>query len=241
MRRKLWIVMAWCLMSPLLADPLTVVGEREGLMPYYYGTELDQGVLVDVLHEFTRSTGIEARFYSSTTRRFQWDLEHGHANAMFGHPAWFPVPERLHLIGPLFHWRDRLFAQPELEPEALESLEGSICLRKHYTYSESLESLLGGPLMRFDAKDADQLVRMFLRKRCDYVIMDDLEFRHLAGQGEVNPDLYETSIIEAEWPVYLGILKSQSALIEAAEGFFTPDRFAFENYGRDQALPPISD
>ncbi len=43
----------------------------------------------------------------------------------------------------------------------------------------------------------------------------------MAQLGSVDPDRYRTELIDAEWPVYLGILKTEMALIEAAETFFT--------------------
>lgn len=61
---------------------------------------------------------------------------------------------------------------------------------------------------------------MFLRKRCDYIVMNEMEFRFLAQLGDVDPERYSTELIDGEWPVYLGILKTEAALIEAAEAFF---------------------
>lgn len=240
MFRQVWRWVCLAMAMPVMAETLAVVGDEEGLVPYYYGPELTRGLLVDVLDDFAQSTGIDAHFHASTTRRFEWDLKEGRANAMFGNPAWFPVQDQLHLIGPLFYWRDRLFAQPELSPESLDRLEGSICLRKDFTYSEALEARLDTDLIRFNAYNADQLVRMFLRDRCDYAIMDDLEFRFLALQGDMNPKLYETSIIEAEWPVYLGIIKDEQQVIDEAEAYFTPGRFEFEDRWRELVPPPDS-
>jgi hypothetical protein len=51
--------------------------------------------------------------------------------------------------------------------------------------------------------------------------MNETEFRFLAKLGSVDPELYSTELIDAEWPVYLGILKNETALIEAAEAFFS--------------------
>lgn len=50
--------------------------------------------------------------------------------------------------------------------------------------------------------------------------MNETEFRFLALLGDVDPDAYSTDLIDAEWPVYLGILKTEAALIEATEAFF---------------------
>lgn len=217
------------LMGSLAADSLIVIGNHHGVLPYYYGEQLEKGLLVDVVQEFSAATGIEGRFQPSPPNRQTWFLEHGNANAIFAHPNWMPMPEQMHMIGPLFYWRDRLFAQPGNQAEDLETLTGTICLRQGFTYSDVLESLLESELQRFDAGSDDLLVGMFLRQRCDYAVMDDLYFQYRAKQGEVDPELYATSMVDSEWPVYLGILKTETALIEAAEAFFTPDRFHFSD------------
>ncbi len=74
--------------------------------------------------------------------------------------------------------------------------------------------------MRHDAYNARQMLLMFLNKRCDYIVMNETEFRFLALLWDVDPDVYSTELIDAEWPVYLGILKTEADLIEAAEAFF---------------------
>lgn len=61
---------------------------------------------------------------------------------------------------------------------------------------------------------------MFLRKRCDYIVMNETEFRFLTMMGDIDPERYSTELIDPEWPVYLGILKTETALIEAAEDLF---------------------
>jgi hypothetical protein len=51
--------------------------------------------------------------------------------------------------------------------------------------------------------------------------MNELEFRFMAQLLDIDPHRYRTELIDAEWPVYLGILKTETALIEAAEAFFS--------------------
>lgn len=225
--KQLTLILA-SLVGSLAADSLVVIGNHNGVLPYYYGESLEKGLLVEVIKTFSNETGFDSHFQPSPVNRQAWFLEHGTANAIFAHPSWMPTPELMHLIGPLFYWRDRLFAQPGHQPDDIDTLTGTICLRQGFTYSDQLESSLGNRLHRFEASNDDLLVRMFLGQRCDYAIMDDLDFQYRAKQGEVDPELYTTSIVDAEWPVYLGILKTETALIEAAEAFFTPERFNFE-------------
>ncbi|MDX1552329.1 MAG: polar amino acid ABC transporter substrate-binding protein, partial [Marinobacter sp.] len=97
---------------------------------------------------------------------------------------------------------------------------GSICLRKWFVYSDRLERRIGTDLVRHDAYNAQQMLGMFLHNRCDYTVMNEMEFRFLALLVKVDPDRFSTGLIDAEWPVYLGILKTETALIEAAEAFF---------------------
>lgn len=54
--------------------------------------------------------------------------------------------------------------------------------------------------------------------------MNETEFRFLAQLRDVDPELYRTELVDAEWPVYLGILNNETALIEAAEAFSLPTR-----------------
>ena len=91
-----------CLISSLSADSLVVIGNHNGVVPYYYGESLEKGLLVDVVREFSAATGIESRFQPSPASRHPWFLEQGTANAIFAHPYWMPIPEQMHLIGPLF-------------------------------------------------------------------------------------------------------------------------------------------
>ena len=76
---------------------------------------------------------------------------------------------------------------------------------------------------------------MFLHKRCDYVVINEMEFRFLALLAEIDPDRYSTELIDAEWPVYLGILKTESALIEAAEAFFATYTVDVEGHATNTA------
>ncbi|MHA7879630.1 MAG: substrate-binding periplasmic protein [Saccharospirillum sp.] len=225
---KRWMIALLALVSVAAADSLVIVGNQQGLLPYYYGDNLDRGFLVAIVREFSAATGIDSRFQPSPSNRHEWFLAHGHANAIFANPAWLPIPDQMHLVGPLFHWEDRVFAQPGLTVgDGVEQLSGTICLRSGFTYSDRLENRLGNELERFDADSDDILMRMFVRQRCDYTVMDDLEFQYLARAGDLDPALYETSIIDARWPVFLAIRKTETALIEAAEAFFTPERFVF--------------
>ncbi|MEC7376212.1 MAG: polar amino acid ABC transporter substrate-binding protein, partial [Pseudomonadota bacterium] len=61
-----------------------------------------------------------------------------------------------------------------------------------------------------------------------YIVMNELEFRFLAQLLGFDPDGYSTALIDAEWPVYLGILKSEQGLIQAAEAFFADYRIDVE-------------
>ena len=153
-------------------------------------------------------------------KRQAWALEEGQANAVFANPRWMPLPDRMHAVGPVLTWRDRVFAQPGLQPGSFDDLDGRICLRKWFVYSDQLERRIGTDLARHDAYNAQQMLGMFLSKRCDYAVMNEMEFRFLAKLVEVDPDGYSTKLVDAEWPVYLGILKTEAALIEAAEAFF---------------------
>lgn len=132
-----------------------------------------------------------------------------------------PLPDRMHAVGPVLTWRDRVFAQPGRQPDSYDDLQGNICLRKWFVYSDRLERRIGTDLVRHDAYNAQQMLRMFLLKRCDYIVMSEMEFRFLALLGKVDSTLYSTDLIDAERPVYLGILKTEVALIEAAEAFFS--------------------
>ena len=219
MRVGLLIIVAfWCL--PVSSQTLEIMGSDEGFLPFYYGDNLNKGILVDVINEFTLGTGIAADFRPMPRKRQAWALEEGRANAVFANPQWMPLPDRMHAVGPVLTWRDRVFAQPGRQPDSFDDLEGSICLRKWFVYSDRLERRIGTDLVRHDAYNAQQMLGMFLHKRCDYTVMNEMEFRFLVKLVEVDPDRYSTELIDAEWPVYLGILKTEAALIEAAEAFF---------------------
>lgn len=219
MRIGLLIIAAfWCL--PVSSQTLEVMGSNEGFLPFYYGDNLNKGILVEMINEFTLEAGIAADFRPMPRKRQDWALEEGRANAVFANPLWMPLPGRMHAVGPVLTWRDRLFAQPGLQPGSFDDLEGIICLRKWFVYSDRLERRIGTDLVRYDAYNAQQMLGMFLHKRCDYAIMNEMEFRFLAKLVGVDPGRYSTELIDAEWPVYLGILKNEAALIEAAEAFF---------------------
>jgi|TARA_R100001480_G_scaffold14678_2_gene23552 ABC-type amino acid transport substrate-binding protein len=196
------------------------MGSDEGFLPFYYGDTLNKGILVEAINEFTLEAGIAADFRPMPRKRQAWALEEGQANAVFANPRWMPLPDRMHAVGPVLTWRDRVFAQPGLQPGSFDDLDGRICLRKWFVYSDQLERRIGTDLARHDAYNAQQMLGMFLNKRCDYVVMNEMEFRFLAKLVEVDPDGYSTKLVDAEWPVYLGILKTEAALIEAAEAFF---------------------
>ncbi len=219
MRVGLLIIVAfWCL--PVSSQTLEIMGSDEGFLPFYYGDTLNKGILVEAINEFTLEAGIAADFRPMPRKRQAWALEEGQANAVFANPRWMPLPDRMHAVGPVLTWRDRVFAQPGLQPGSFDDLDGRICLRKWFVYSDQLERRIGTDLARHDAYNAQQMLGMFLNKRCDYVVMNEMEFRFLAKLVEVDPDGYSTKLVDAEWPVYLGILKTEAALIEAAEAFF---------------------
>ncbi len=227
MRIGLLIIAAfWCL--PVSSQTLQIMGSDQGFLPFYYGNNLDKGILVEVINEFTMETGIEAGFRPMARKRHAWALEEGLANAVFANPRWMPLPDRMHPVGPILTWRDRVFAQPGQQPDAFDDLRGSICLRRWFVYSDRLERRIGADLVRLDGYNAQQMLGMFLRKRCDYIVMNEIEFRFLARMVEVDSDRYSTELIDAEWPVYLGILKAETALIEAAEAFFATHRVDVE-------------
>jgi polar amino acid transport system substrate-binding protein len=214
----LLIAVFWSL--PVSSQSLQIMGSDEGFLPFYYGNSLNKGVLVEVMNEFTLQTGIPADFRPTPRKRQVWALEAGRANAVFANPRWMPLPERMHAVGPMLTWRDRVFAQPGLHPDSFDDLQGSICLRKWFVYSDRLEQQIGTDLVRHDGYNAEQMLGMFLHKRCDYIVMKEMEFRFLATLLKVDPARYSTELIDAEWPVYLGILKTETGLIEAAEAFF---------------------
>lgn len=205
---------------PVSAQTLQIMGSDEGFLPFYYGKNLNKGILVEVINEFSRETGIAADFRPTPRKRQAWALENGRANAVFANPLWMPLPDRMHAVGPVLTWRDRVFAQPGRQPDSFDDLQGSICLRKWFVYSDQLERRLGSDLVRQDAYNAQQMLSMFMHKRCDYIVMNEMEFRFLALLVKFDPDRYSTELIDAEWPVYLGILETEAALIEAAEAFF---------------------
>jgi polar amino acid transport system substrate-binding protein len=212
------IAVFWSL--PGSSQTLQIMGSDEGFLPFYYGENLRKGILVEVMNDFTLEAGITAGFRPMPRKRQAWALENGRANAVFANPLWMPLPSRMHAVGPVLTWRDRVFAQPGQQPDSFDDLEGSICLRKWFVYSDRLERRIGTHLARHDSYNAQQMLGMFLNKRCDYVVMNEMEFRFLAKLVEVDPDFYSTELVDAEWPVYLGILKTETALIEAAEAFF---------------------
>ncbi|PPI83233.1 polar amino acid ABC transporter substrate-binding protein [Marinobacter maroccanus] len=220
MRAVLFIIMAFWLL-PASSQTLKIMGSDESFLPFYYGNNLNEGILVEVINEFTKQTGIAADFLPMARKRQAWALERGLANAVFANPLWMPLPERMHAVGPLLTWRDRVFAQPGRQPDSFDDLKGGICLRRWFVYSDRLEARIGSHLVRHDGYNAQQMLQMFLHKRCDYIVMNETEFRFLAQLGSVDPELYSTELIDAEWPVYLGILENETALIEAAEAFFS--------------------
>lgn len=219
MRIALLIIAAFWFL-PASSQTLQIMGSGEGFLPFYYGNNLNKGVLVEVINEFTIETGIAADFRPMARKRQAWALNEGRANAVFANPLWMPLPNRMHLVGPVLTWRDRVFAQPGRQADTFDDLQGSVCLRRWFVYSDRLERRIGHDLVRHDAYTAQQMLRMFLRKRCDFIVMNEMEFRFLALLGEFDPDRYSTELIDAEWPVYLGILKTETVLIEAAEAFF---------------------
>ncbi|MDX1636104.1 MAG: transporter substrate-binding domain-containing protein [Marinobacter sp.] len=227
MRIGLLIIAAfWCL--PAWSQTLQIMGSNEGFLPFYYGNKLDKGILVEVIEDFALETGIAAHFRPMPRKRQVWALEEGQANAVFANPLWMPLPDRMHAVGPVLTWRDRVFAQPGLQPRSFDELQGGVCLRKWFVYSDRLKQRIATDLVRHDGYSAQQMMAMFLRGRCDYIVMEESEFRFLARLLEVDPDVYSTELIDAEWPAYLGILKTETALIEAAEAFFATHKVDVE-------------
>ena len=223
MRIGLLIITAfWCL--PVSSQTLEIMGSDEGFVPFYYGEHLNQGILVEVINEFSAQAGIPASFRPMARKRQAWALDEGLANAVFANPRWMPSPDRMHAVGPVLSWRDRVFAHPGQKPLSFDDLTGKICLRRWFVYSDKLEARFGPDLVRVDAYNAQQMLGMFLRKRCDYTVMNETEFQFLARLGDVDPAPYGTELLDAEWPVYLGILKTETTLIEAAEAFFATHR-----------------
>ncbi|WP_203301044.1 polar amino acid ABC transporter substrate-binding protein [Marinobacter sediminum] len=227
MRIGLLIIAAFWVL-PVSSQTLQIMGSDQGFVPFYYGNNLNKGILVEVINEFTIKTDIEADFRPMARKRHAWALEQGLANAVFANPRWMPLPDRMHAVGPVLTWRDRVFAQPERQPDSFDGLKGSICLRRWFVYSDRLERRIGTDLVRHDAYNAQQMLGMFLRKRCDYIVMNEMEFQFFALLAEVDSDRYSTPLIDAEWPVYLGILKTESVLIEAAEAFFATHKVDVE-------------
>ncbi|TGN39208.1 transporter substrate-binding domain-containing protein [Marinobacter confluentis] len=219
MRVALLIITAFWLL-PASSQTLKIMGSDEGFLPFYYGNSLNKGILVEVMDEFTQKTGIPTDFLPTPRKRQTWALETGRANAVFANPRWMPLPDRMQAVGPVLTWRDRVFAQSDRQPDSFDDLQGSICLRRWFVYSDRLEHRVGTDLVRHDGYDAEQMLGMFLNKRCDYIVMKEMEFRFLARLLKVDPERYSTELIDAEWPVYLGILKTEAALIKAAEAFF---------------------
>ncbi|WP_227664642.1 substrate-binding periplasmic protein [Marinobacter litoralis] len=210
------------------SQSLRIMGADDGFLPYYYGKDLNKGIFVEAMNEFASETGIPAEFRVMARKRQAWALEQGLANAVFANPRWMPAPERMHAVGPVLTWRDRVYAQPGLQPNSFDDLQGRICLRKWFVYSDQLDRRIGTDLVRLNANNVQHMLRMFLLKRCDYVVMNEMEFRFLALQGNFDATTYTTDLVDAEWPVYLGILKTEEALIDAAEAFFESHKIDVE-------------
>lgn len=219
MRICLLIILAFWFL-PVSSETLRIMGADEGFLPFYYSDNLDKGIFAELINEFALEAGITAEFRPMARQRHAWALEKGFANAVFANPLWMPLPDRMHAVGPVLTWRDRVFAQPGLQPDSFDDLQGSICLRRWFVYSDRLERRIGTNLVRYNAYNAQQMLRLFLLKRCDYIVMNEMEFRFLALLGNVDTASYSTNLVDAEWPVYLGILKTEATLIEAAEAFF---------------------
>ncbi|MGC8120196.1 substrate-binding periplasmic protein [Marinobacter sp. VGCF2001] len=219
MRVALFTIMAFWFL-PVSSQTLQIMGSDDSFLPFYYGHNLNQGIFVEAIRDFTTETGIAADFLPMARKRQAWALQRGLANAVFASPRWMPLPDQMHAVGPVLTWRDRVFALPGRQADSFDDLQGNICLRRWFVYSDQLERRIGSQLVRQDAYSAQHMLLMFLHKRCDYIVMNETEFRFLALLGDVDHERYSTELIAAEWPVYLGILKTEAALIEAAESFF---------------------
>ncbi|QBM17730.1 hypothetical protein MARI_18510 [Marinobacter sp. JH2] len=218
----LFILALWIL--PVSSQTLRIMGADDGFLPFYYGKNLNKGIFVEVMNEFALEAGINTHFRPMARKRLVWALEHGLANAVFANLLWMPAPEQMHAVGPVFTWRDRVFAQPGQQSTSFDDLKGRICLHKWFVYSDQLERRIGTDLERLDAYNAQHMLRMFLLKRCDFIVMNEVQFQFLALHGNFDATTYTTDLVDAEWPVYLGILKNEATLIEAAEAFFATHR-----------------
>lgn len=59
MRVVLFIIVAFWLL-PASSQTLKIMGSDEGFLPFYYGNDLNEGILVEVINEFTLQTGVAA-------------------------------------------------------------------------------------------------------------------------------------------------------------------------------------
>lgn len=136
MRVVLFIIMAFWLL-PASSQTLKIMGSDEGFLPFYYGNDLNEGILVEVINEFTLQTGVAADFLPMARKRQPWALERGLANAVFANPLWMPLPDRMHTVGPLLTWRDRVFAQPGRQPDSFDEL------KEAFVFADGLSTVIG--------------------------------------------------------------------------------------------------
>lgn len=78
------IAVFWFL--PVSSETLRIMGSDEGFLPFYYGKNLNKGILVEVIHEFSQQTGIEANFRPMPRKRQAWALKEGNQRG-FRQPA----------------------------------------------------------------------------------------------------------------------------------------------------------
>ena len=74
MRAVLFIIMAFWFL-PVSPQTLKIMGSDESFLPFYYGSNLSEGILVEVINEFTKQTGIAADFVPMARKRQAWALE----------------------------------------------------------------------------------------------------------------------------------------------------------------------
>lgn len=73
MRIVLLIISAFWFL-PVSSQTLQIMGSDQGFLPFYYGDNLNKGILVEVINEFTVETGIAADFRPMARKRHAWAL-----------------------------------------------------------------------------------------------------------------------------------------------------------------------
>ena len=68
MRAVLFIIMAFWFL-PVSSQTLKIMGSDESFLPFYYGNDLSEGILVEVINEFSLEAGITAGFRPMPRKR----------------------------------------------------------------------------------------------------------------------------------------------------------------------------